>query len=551
VLLGGCSAANARIFQMLPQESATPVEATGVFASRFGLHHLTGPAPQIHTLERFVPIEELYDSDGPASDEDNDGYFVPPEIPGSDTAARSHSFDDLYILFGTKRDKRRTIRDYGFDGVELEESGALPVRTAPARPQEQACHRAQAGASLRSPLSQLYQEYLQLVPAWEPEATTMFQRGVSIKRRIQSTSLFMRSLIAGADAYGRPVCKTTFSSNILPWQLKCNAVAQLLHGLAFPSLLSRRTVSKWCAQYFGNPYILPSVYTPTPVVRYLHERLFFDAIHSCSVDGQEGRGLFVRPAKSGIRNARELPLLPAWYRNHKNDVQLLEAHKQLTERVSRNPPLPTPCIWHLWTPTRGKLQITPPQPCPFMCKSLSDLYEHSCSSRRAKGGDVYQLYDQLGQCFEPVEKVTLSLPLVERGAILVDVPLRAKPWNFFDERKNYTAHDHSAQSSRRPAADSPPSPASTATSPEPSPAPLRAAKRKAAAATKRNAQPKKMQSNGGSGARGKSPPSPPSTPGSPEPSPAQPRPAKRKGGTRAKSNARSGKKQRDGVSGAR
>jgi hypothetical protein len=490
VLLGGCSDANARIFQMFPP--APPVEASGVFASRFGFHHLTGPAPQIHTLERFVPIEELYDSDRPAADEDNDGYFVPPDVPGSDTAARSHSFDDLYKLFSTKKHKRRTIRDYGFDGVEMEESGALPVRTAPVRTHEQDVHRAQAGPSSRSPLSQLYQEYLLLVPAGEPETTTLFQRGVSVKRRIQSISLFMRSLPWGADAYGRPVCKTTFSSNILPWQMKCNAAAQLLHGLAFPSLLSRKKVSQWCAQYFGNPYVLPSVYTPTPVVRYLHERLFYDAIHSRSEDGQEGRGLFAyQPTGSDIRSARELPLLPAWYRNHKNDKVLLEAHKKLTERVSKNPPLATPCIWHLWSPKkvgRGKSPTTPPKPCLVMCNSLSDLYKHPCSARRARGGDVYQLYDQLGQFCQPVE-MDLSLPLVERGAVPVDVPLRAKPWNFFDQRS------HSA------------SPPSTATSPVPSPARPRAAKRKAVTGAKSDGRPKtkKKQSRGGSGARGKGP----------------------------------------------
>jgi hypothetical protein len=506
VLLGGCSAANARVYQMLPQALATPVEASGVFASRFGLHHLTGPAPQIHTLERFVPIDELYDSDGPAPDEDNDGFFVPPDVPGSDAAARSHSFHDLFKLYRTKKHKWNTIRDYGFDGVEKEESGVLPVRTAPVRPHEQDVHRAQAG-SLSSPLSQLYQEYLLLVPAGEPEATTLFQRGVSIKRRIQSMSLLMRSLPVGADAYGRPICKSTFSSNTLPWQMKCNAVAQLLHGLAFPSLMSRHKASKWCAQYFGAPYVLPSVYTPTPVVRYLHERLFFDAIHSCSVDGQKGRGLFATPSasKSDTRTARELPLLPAWYRNHKNDEELLGAHKRLTERVSRNPPLATPCIWHLWTPKkngRGKPLTSSPEPCLVTCKSLSDLYNHSCSARRAQGGDVYQLYQQLGQFYQPVDGVDLRLPLVERGAEPVRVPLRAEPWNFFDQR-SYSARDHCAQSLQQPAADAPPSPAPTAASPEPSP--LRAAKRKGGTGAKSNAQPRKKQSDGVSGARGKSP----------------------------------------------
>ena len=445
VVLGGCSPENAAAWETMTKDTPfNPTPATHIWSKHLKLVHIPGPPPQVWTSTRYFATSTFYDTTSTAAGEDNDGLFIPP---GATAPPWLDTFHKMY----NKRGPFTEARDFGYDGVEKAGRGDLPVRTAnsmraattarraaPAAGKCAACGLDPSGGDPRMlgldicidrarcaaqeaaikententeententevgevPEPSLLQEYLALAtPAAD---ANIYDRGVELKRNIQRCNPLTQLEPAGADSRGRPVCHVSFAAEYWPWRTRSNAVAQLVHGYAYPSLLSTGEVKRWEAQYCGIVYYQPSVYVPSKVLRELHEQAFLYGLKDASIrDRRTGRGLFAVYDAAPNRRPRELPLLPSWWRQHKRDTELIKGHEKFKERGDPAA-TPTSCIWHLWTPTkaaRGRSRTQPP-PCGVTCADLGELYSHRCLSRRAAGGDVYMLLAQIGISME-------------------------------------------------------------------------------------------------------------------------------------------------------
>jgi hypothetical protein len=200
----------------------------------------------------------------------------------------------------------------------------------------------------------------------------------------------MRLLPAGADDRGRPVLRVFFSRGLLPWVARSNALAQLLGGYAFPSLLSRKKADEWVGA--GRKYPHPSVYTPAPHLRQLIELPFYQALHAREEGGVRGRGLF-----AAARKCRVLPLLPDWYRKHRSDTKLVAAYRAFVATVegASSPRKRAACIWH-----NAECFEAEEAHCTSMLGSKHSLYAHSCQDRTRRGGDVALFYYLCGGTFK-------------------------------------------------------------------------------------------------------------------------------------------------------
>jgi hypothetical protein len=426
VSVAGCTDENAEVYRRLSATRPSPgVEATGVYAERFGFSFVPGPPPQVRTLEKFVDPRDFYDEvGGPTGAEDSDGYFVP--FGGS-----SHRIDDMFEVLQTRHAEQGTFRDFGFDAVENVAANVLPVRTRPVT--------SYPTSRAAEPKLLLEEEYLDLLrPGENPEHDTQAKRGLEVKRRLQKSATVMHLVGAGADTRGRPVYFTTFTASNLAWRVRSNLAAQLVHGYAVPSLLSRAECKSWLAQYKGCAYFMPSVYTPSVVMRQLCERLFWRAVNVEVLDNEgnlvsKGRGLFQRRLAGP-----EMPLHPAWWRSHKYDVALTQAYSDFRAALVKEPAVPVQCIWHQCEPSdevprRGSV---PPDPCGHFCSDEADLYSHSCSDRRGRGGDLFQLTREIGDTFEAANH-ELDAPIyLDRAVSMEPAPLFPKgpvDWGFFGD----------------------------------------------------------------------------------------------------------------------
>ena len=445
VAVAGCTDENAEVHRSISAtRPSAGVEATGVYAERFGFSFVPGPPPQVKTLEKFVDPRDFYDEvGGPTGAEDSDGYFVP--FGGS-----SHRIDDMFEVLQTKHADQGTFRDFGFDAVENVAANVLPVRTrsVTSYPTPRAVE----------PKLLLEEEYLDLLrPGENPELDTQAKRGLEVKRRLQQSATVMHLVGAGADTRGRPVYFTTFTASNLAWRVRSNLAAQLVHGYAVPSLLSRAECKLWLAQYKGCAYFMPSVYTPSVVMRQLCERLFWRAVNFEVLDNDDnlvskGRGLFQRRLAGP-----EMPLHPAWWRSHKYDATLIQAYSDFRATLAKEPAVPVQCIWHRCKPSdevprRGDV---PPDPCGHFCSDEAELYSHSCSDRRGRGGDLFQLTREIGDTFKAANH-ELDAPIyLDRAASMEPAPFFPKGpvgWGFFvDEvlKRKAVGADEEAHRKRR------------------------------------------------------------------------------------------------------
>jgi hypothetical protein len=446
VSVAGCTDANAEVYRNIVASRPAPgVEATGVYAERFGFSKVPGPPPQVRTLEKFVDPRDFYDeAGGPTGAEDSDGYFVPP-------GGSSHRIDDMFEVLQTKHADQGTFRDFGFDAVENVAVDALPVRTRPVTsyPTPRAAE----------PKLQLEEEYLDLLrPGENPEHDTQAKRGLEVKRRLQQSATVMHLVGAGADTRGRPVYFTTFTASNLAWCVRSNLAAQLVHGYAVPSLLSRAESKLWLAQYKGCSYFMPSVYTPSVVMRQLCERLFWRAVNVEVLDNDgnvvsKGRGLFQRRLAGP-----EMPLHPAWWRSHKYDATLIQAYSDFRAALVKEPAVPVQCIWHRWEPSDAapRRGPEPPDPCSHFCSDEADLYSHSCSSRKGRGGDLFQLTREIGETFTAANHELDAAIYLDGAASMAPAPSFPNgpvDWGFFGDevlkRKTVGADEEDQKNRKR------------------------------------------------------------------------------------------------------
>lgn len=447
VSVAGCTDENAEVYRSIAASRPAPgVEATGVYSERFGFSLVPGPPPQVRTLEKFVDPRDFYDeAGGPTGAEDSDGYFVP-------RSGSSGRIDDMFEVLQTKHADQGTFRDFGFDAVENVAANVLPVRTRPVT----SCPTPRAA----DPKLLLEEEYLDLLrPGENPEHDTQAKRGLEVKRRLQQSATVMHLVGAGADTRGRPIYFTTFTVSNLAWCVRSNLAAQLVHGYAVPSLLSRAECKLWLAQYKGCSYFMPSVYTPSVVMRQLCERLFWRAVNVEVLDNDgnvvsKGRGLFQRRL-----GGPEMPLHPAWWRSHKYDATLIQAYSDFRAALVKEPAVPVQCIWHRWEPSdeaprRGPV---PPAPCGHFCSDEADLYSHSCRSRKGRGGDLFQLTREIGDAFTATNR-ELDAAIYLDG-LICEEPAPSFPfgrgrvdWGFFGDevlKRKPTGTDEEDQKNRK------------------------------------------------------------------------------------------------------
>jgi len=441
VVLGGCSPENKASWETMSKNTPfVPTPASHIWSKHFKLVHIPGPPPQVFTSTRYFATSSFYGA-AKAPGEDNDGFFIPPGGAPPPWLTRLHK---VY----NKNGRCMEVRDYGYDGVEQAGRQELPVRTADvmraattaSRPpavagvcaycglistehggdpsvhgMDMCSDRAVCSVELAKlaadprvdedlqPEPSLLQEYLALAtPPAAASAGNIYECGVELKRSIQRSNPLTQLEPAGADSRGRPVCHVSFAAGFWPWRTRTNALAQLVNGYAFPSLLSTAEVKKWEAQYCGIVYYKPSVYVPSKVLRQLHEQAFLYGLKDASIrDRRTGRGLFAVYDAAPDQRPRELPLLPSWWRKHKTDLLLIAEHGKFKERGD---PAATsrPCIWHQWSPadTGRRKNPTQPESCGVDCADLGELYSHRCRSREAPGGDVYSLVAQIGITME-------------------------------------------------------------------------------------------------------------------------------------------------------
>jgi hypothetical protein len=145
------------------------------------------------------------------------------------------------------------------------------------------------------------------------------------------------------------------------------------------------------------------------------------------------------------KRPRELPLYPAWWREHKRDAVLIAAHARFSEEGGE----PSPCIWHLRADpadqraTATEAPDTKPSMCVYPCRDLSDLYGHNCPSRRAAGGDVHMMHLHLGNKMD-VGHIKRSVLRSARAAGLKEAPVvsiirEGTMWRFWGPDIIFTA----------------------------------------------------------------------------------------------------------------
>jgi hypothetical protein len=342
----------------------------------------------VYAWEIFCQTGVYYsEAAGPHSDEDNDGYW---DVRDGSATDNNGPLADLHTLYATG--PLDTFREHGFDGVEGTGpgTGVLPVDFGAAT--------ALAPVKLStdcSPLQTVYEKLLRdgrdAAGATLGNEVTLFHVGLHTKRLLQEQHTFMRLLPAGADDRGRPVLRVFFSRGLLPWVARSNALAQLLGGYAFPSLLSQKKADEWVGA--GHKYPHPSVYLPAPHLRQLIELPFYQALQAQEEGGVRGRGLFATTSRN-----RALPLLPDWYRAHRSDATLVAAYLAFVATVegASSPPQTAACIWHTAACFEDDLEGAR---CTRMLRSRIGLYAHTCKDRTRPGGDVALFYYLCGSSF--------------------------------------------------------------------------------------------------------------------------------------------------------